>query len=121
MQAAIACLHARAASAADTDWRQIAALYGTLANMAPSPMVRLNRAAAIGMADGPGAGLRLVDELRSELSDHHLMHATRAELLHRAGHDDEAALAYERAIDLADGAARADLERRRADVLGDAV
>jgi RNA polymerase sigma-70 factor (ECF subfamily) len=117
LQAAIAVLHASAPGAADTDWAQIAVLYGALERVAPSPMVALNRAAAVGMADGPEAGLTLVDGLRAgpgALDDHHLLHATRAELLRRAGRPREAATAYRRALELApaQGTARGDLARR---------
>ena len=121
VQAAIACLHASAPTAADTDWREIAALYGALAALTPSPIVELNRAAAIGMAESAAAGLAHADALRSrhpELESFHLLHATRAELLVRAGRPDEADAAYARALTLApaEGTARADLARRRARV-----
>jgi len=124
VQAAIACLHASAPAAADTDWREIAALYGALATLTPSPIIELNRAAAIGMADGPAAGLAHADALRArhpELESFHLLHATRAELLVRAGRPDEADAAYARALTLApaEGTARADLARRRAKINGD--
>jgi RNA polymerase sigma-70 factor, ECF subfamily len=120
VQAAIACLHASAPAAADTDWREIAALYGALAALSPSPVVELNRAAAIGMAESPAAGLAHADTLRArhpELEGFHLLHATRAELLVRAGRLEEADAAYARALALApaEGTARADLARRRAD------
>src|SRR3954470_19218061 len=126
VQAAIACLHASAPSAADTDWREIAALYGALAALSralappsPSPVVELNRAAAIGMAESPAAGLAHADALRArhpELEGFHLLHATRAELLARSGRFEEADAAYGRALALApaEGTARADLARRRA-------
>lgn len=117
LQAAIAVLHAEAPGPAATDWAQIAALYRALERAAPSPMVALNRAAAVGMADGPEAGLALVDGLRagpSSLDHHHLLHATRAELLRRAGRPEEARAAYRRALELApaQGTARLDLTRR---------
>jgi len=116
VQAAIALLHATAARAADTDWAQIAGLYGTLARMTPSPVVELNRAAAVGMAEGPAAGLALLEALEPELSDHAPLHATRAELLHRAGRPWEAILSFRRALALTppDGAAHADLAARLA-------
>jgi RNA polymerase sigma-70 factor (ECF subfamily) len=119
VQAAIACLHASAATAADTDWREIAALYGVLAVLTPSPVIELNRAAAIGMAEGPAAGLTHADAVRArhpELEGFHLLHATRAELLVRAGRLEDAGAAYDRALALApaEGTARADLTRRRA-------
>ena len=101
LQAAIAALHARAPRPDDTDWPEIASLYTALATRNPSPVVRLNRAVAIAMADGPGAGLPLVDELAAELDGYHLFHATRADLLRRLGRRDEADDAYRRALDLA--------------------
>jgi RNA polymerase sigma-70 factor, ECF subfamily len=85
VQAAIAACHARADHAADTDWPQIAALYGRLVELVPSPVVRLNRAVAVAMADGPAAGLALVDELAGELAGYRLLPATRADLLRRLG------------------------------------
>ena len=123
VQAAIACLHASAPTAADTDWREIAALYGALAALSPSPVVELNRAAAIGMAESPAAGLAHADALRArhpELEEFHLLHATRAELLVRAGRSEDADAAYDRALALApaEGTARADLARRRASARG---
>ncbi|SDM17033.1 RNA polymerase sigma factor [Allokutzneria albata] len=110
VQAAIAACHASAASPEDTDWPQIAALYGRLAVLTPSAVVELNRAVAIGMADGPAAGLRLVDALRDkgELAGYHLLPATRADLLRRLHRDTEAAAAYREAIALA----TTDTERR---------
>ncbi|MCA2223589.1 RNA polymerase sigma factor [Nonomuraea aurantiaca] len=103
VQAAIAACHATAAEAADTDWAQIVALYDRLALLVPSPVVRLNRAVAVGMAEGPLAGLALVDGLAEsgELDGYHLLPATRADLLRRLGRDGEAADAYRRALDLA--------------------
>jgi RNA polymerase sigma-70 factor (ECF subfamily) len=123
LQAAIACLHASAPAAADTDWRQIAALYGALATLSPSPVIELNRAAAIGMAEGPLAGLTHADAVRArhpELDGFHLLHATRAELLVRAGRPAEAETAFRRALTLAptEGTARADLTRRLANLNG---
>ena len=83
LQAAIAAVHAGAPRAEATDWRQIALLYGELANVLPTPVVTLNRAVAIAMADGPAAGLALVDALANggALDDYHLLHAARADLL----------------------------------------
>ena len=80
-------MHARAARAEATDWQQIALLYAELANVLPSPVVTLNRAVAIAMADGPAAGLALVDALANggALDDYHLLHAARADLLRREG------------------------------------
>ena len=119
LQAAIAALHAEAPAAAETDWAEIAALYGELARIDPSPVVALNRAVAIAMAHGPHHGLELVDALAPALDEMHLFHSTRADLLRRVGRNDEAGLAYERAIDLATNAAeRVFLERRLAGVRG---
>ena len=102
LQAAIAALHAEAPSAEATDWSQIAQLYRTLARVAPSPVVELNRAVAVAMADGPAAGLVLVDALdeAGELTENHLLHATRADLLRRLGRRAEAASAYRQALAL---------------------
>jgi RNA polymerase sigma-70 factor, ECF subfamily len=103
VQAAIAACHATAPDAASTDWPQIAALYGELARLAPSPVVDLNRAVAVAMADGIPAGLALVDELTASgrLDGYHLLPATRADLLRRAGRAGEARAAYEEALRLA--------------------
>jgi RNA polymerase sigma-70 factor (ECF subfamily) len=96
LQAAIASLHYDET----TDWVQIALLYGRLAELTPSPVVELNRAVAVAMADGPEPGLEIVDRLTG-LERYHLWHSTRAELLHRLGRDEEAATAYSRALELA--------------------
>jgi RNA polymerase sigma-70 factor, ECF subfamily len=101
IEAAIAALHASAPRAEDTDWRQISALYGTLFALHRSPVVALNRAAALSMAEGPEAALPLVDALRLSLEDYHLWHATRADLLRRLGRITEAVSAYQRALELA--------------------
>ena len=103
VQAAIAACHATAGAAADTDWAQIAVLYGRLAEMTPSPVVQLNLAVAVGMARGPQAGLDLVAGLEKsgKLAGYHLLPATRADLLRRLGRRDEAAAAYRAALDLA--------------------
>jgi len=103
VQAAIAACHATAPDAVSTDWPQIAALYGELARLAPSPVVELNRAVAVAMADGVEAGLRLVDELGAagRLEGYHLLPATRADLLRRAGRPDDARAAYAEAVALA--------------------
>jgi RNA polymerase sigma-70 factor (ECF subfamily) len=101
VQAAIAALHARAPRPEDTDWPQIAALYGGLAAMTPSPVVDLNRAVAVAMADGPDAGLALMEPLADELDRYHLFHSARADLLRRSGRTEEARTAYERALELA--------------------
>jgi RNA polymerase sigma-70 factor (ECF subfamily) len=103
VQAAIAAVHASAASAADTDWRQIAALYDALLALNPSPVVGLNRAVAVAMRDGPAKGLGLIDAIlqHGDLNDYHLAHAARADLLRRLGRREEARQAYERALALA--------------------
>jgi RNA polymerase sigma-70 factor (ECF subfamily) len=110
VQAAIAAVHAQAESAADTDWPQIAALYSVLARLTPSPVVELNRAVAVAMAEGPARGLELLDDLdaRGELAHYHLLPAARADLLRRIGRTGEAAEAYRAAIGLAGN----DAERR---------
>jgi RNA polymerase sigma-70 factor, ECF subfamily len=103
LQAAIAACHAIAPDAASTDWTRIASLYADLARLAPSPVVDLNRAVAIAMADGIPAGLALVDELAASgrLEGYHLLPATRADLLRRAGRTAAARAAYEEALELA--------------------
>jgi len=103
LQAAIAALHARAPRPADTDWPQIAALYAVLLRVQPSPVVELNRAVAVAMADGPERGLFLIDQLeaRGELAGYHLVDAARADLLRRLGRRGEANAAYARAVALA--------------------
>jgi RNA polymerase sigma-70 factor (ECF subfamily) len=118
VQAAIAACHATAPDAASTDWPQIAALYGELVRMTPTPVVTLNRAVAVAMADGPEAGLALVDELEASgaLRGYHLLPATRADLLRRLGRRTESAAAYRQALDLAGAdAERRYLERRVAE------
>lgn len=115
LQAAIAAVHAEAEEAPHTDWRQIALLYGELARINPSPIVELNRAVAVSMADGPEAGLSLLERLSEvpELHDYQPYHAARADLLRRAGRLDEARRAYRRALAGAPNeVARAFLERR---------
>jgi RNA polymerase sigma-70 factor (ECF subfamily) len=103
LQAAIAAVHAEAPSAAETDWAQIAGLYGVLLQIEPSPVIELNRAVAIAMRDGPAAGLALVDAIlaRGDLTEYHLAHAARAELCRRLGKTGEAKAAYEQALRLA--------------------
>ena len=123
LQAAIAAGHARAGRADDTDWRAIARLYDALVADVPTPVVELNRAVAVAMADGPRAGLALMDVLgaEGELDGYHLFHAARADLLRRVGRRDEAARAYRRAVDLAGNQTeRAFLARRLAEVRADA-
>ena len=102
VQAAIAACHASAPTAAATDWAQIASLYGELSKFVPSPVVALNRAVAVAMADGPAAGLAIVDGLAAsgELTGYHLLPATRADLLRRLARHAEAADAYREAIEL---------------------
>ncbi len=113
LQAAIAALHAQAAAPEDTDWPQIALLYGELVRLQPSPVVELNRAVAVALACGPDAGLELLDGL--PLERYHLFHSARADLLRRSGRADEARVEYERARELATNPAeRAFLERRLA-------
>jgi RNA polymerase sigma factor (sigma-70 family) len=116
LQAAIAACHARAATAADTDWPRIAALYAVLAALAPSPVVELNRAVAVAMAFGPAAGLALVDALTDEpaLEGYHLLPSVRGDLLARLGRFDEARAELERAAALADNARERDLLLARA-------
>ena len=119
VQAAIAALHDAAPNAAATDWRQIAALYGRLASLAPSPVVELNRAVAIAMADGPAAGLALLEPLAGEqaLAAYPYFHAARADLLRRLGRDAEAGTAYRLALELtSNDVERAFLAQRLAEV-----
>jgi RNA polymerase sigma-70 factor (ECF subfamily) len=119
LQAAIAREHVRAAAAADTDWPAIVALYDDLAAVAPSPVVDLNRAAAVSMSEGPVEGLALLDRLADDpaLAAYHLLPAARADMLRRLGRNAEALAEYRRALDLAPGAAdRAFLSRRCAEL-----
>jgi RNA polymerase sigma-70 factor (ECF subfamily) len=115
LQAAIAAVHAEAPSAAATDWAQIAGLYDVLLRADPSPVVELNRAAAVAMRDGPAAGLALIDAIlaRGDLGDYYLAHSARAELNRRLGQATEARVSYERALGLTQQQpARRFLERR---------
>jgi RNA polymerase sigma-70 factor, ECF subfamily len=113
VQAAIQAVH----SETPTDWRQVVALYDHLLALTPTPMVALNRAIAVGEVDGPGAALVLVDGLRTALGDHHLFHATRAELLRRLGRAEEADTAYADAADRTRNAVERDfLDRRRGEL-----
>lgn len=117
LQAAIAGEHAQAATAGATDWNRIVATYDLLLEAEPSPVIELNRAAAVAMRDGPAAGLTLVDAIlaRGELADYQPAHAARAELCRRLGRHGEARKSYRRAIELTQqGAARRFLERRLA-------
>ncbi len=117
IQAAIAALHAQAPRPEDTDWPQIAALYGRLAELSPSPVVELNRAVAVAMADGPARGLSMVNALAGDLDGYHLFHSARADLLRRLERRDEAAESYRRALALATNPSeRAYLELRLAEV-----
>jgi predicted RNA polymerase sigma factor len=116
LQAAIAACHARARTGDETDWARIAALYERLATVAPSPVVELNRAVAIGMAFGPQAGLDLVDALVSEpsLRDYHLLPSVRADLLAKVGRVAEARPEFERAASLTRNARERELLLARA-------
>jgi RNA polymerase sigma-70 factor, ECF subfamily len=117
LQAAIAALHCQAARAEDTDWPQIVRLYTLLERLQPSPIVSLNRAAAVAMVDGPRAGLALIEGLAADLDRYHLLHAARADLLRRVRSWDAAAESYARALALAtNDAERRFLERRLREV-----
>jgi len=119
IQAAISALHAQAEHAEDTDWPQIAALYHELMKMTPSPVIELNRAVALAMADGPLKGLKLLDQpvLKQELSDYYLFHAARADLLRRVGRLGDAGDAYTLALNLCQNEReRAFLRRRLVEV-----
>jgi RNA polymerase sigma-70 factor, ECF subfamily len=121
LQAAIASLHDAAATPSATDWTQIAALYAGLVAMTPSPVIELNRAVAVAMADGPGAGLAIADAIAAtgQLDGYPYLHAARADLLRRLGRQDDAAAAYRRARELtANTAEQAFLDRRLAEVRG---
>ena len=102
LQAAIAALHAEAATPGDTDWAEVVGLYDVLMRVEPSPVVELNRAVAIAMRDGPAAGLRLIDAIaaRGDLKEYRLLHAARADLCRRLGRVDDAHAAYARALAL---------------------
>jgi RNA polymerase sigma-70 factor (ECF subfamily) len=119
VQAAIAAVHARAPRPEDTDWPQIAALYAALEQTSPTPVIALNHAVAVAMADGPERGLPLVEALADQLDGYHLFHAARADLLRRLDRHAEAATAYRRALGLVTNATeRAYLERRLATLTG---
>jgi len=115
LQAAIAAIHAHAASFDQTDWTEIAALYRQLANISPSPVIALNYAVAIAMSEGPERGLTLIDEIGAtgSLSEYHLFHAARADLLRRLGATAAAVEAYERALELARNPIEQNYLRRR--------
>ncbi|MBD1913456.1 MULTISPECIES: RNA polymerase sigma factor [unclassified Leptolyngbya] len=118
LQAAIAALHCQATRAEETDWAQIAQLYGVLERLQPSPIVSLNRAVAIAMADSPQVALGLIDRLATELDSYHLFHATRADLLRRVGAFTEATQSYTRALELVTNESeRRFLERRLREAL----
>src|SRR5207244_1083447 len=116
LQAAIAACHARAATAAETDWPRIVALYDAVAQLEPSPVVELNRAVAVGMAFGPAAGLDLVDALVNEaaLSSYHLLPAVRGDLLRKLGRYEEARAEFEHAASLTANVRERELLLRRA-------
>ncbi|MFI9311547.1 sigma-70 family RNA polymerase sigma factor [Streptomyces triculaminicus] len=119
LQAAIAVCHAQARTAEDTDWARIAALYEALERLLPTPVVRLNRAVAVGMAHGPGAGLDLADALTTDpaLRDYHLLPGVRGDLLARLGRHEEARLEFRRAASLTRNSAERAFLHRRADTI----
>jgi RNA polymerase sigma-70 factor (ECF subfamily) len=122
LQAAIAALHDDAATAAETDWPQIAALYRVLGEMSPSAVIELNRAVAVAMADGPAAGLAIVERIAAsgKLEEYPYLHSTRADLLRRLELWPDAGAAYRRALALtANAPERAYLERRLAELGAD--
>lgn len=116
LQAAIAACHTQAVTYEDTDWATIATLYGQLVALMPSPVVELNRAVAVSMAEGPEAGLELVDALADEpaLKDYHLLPTVRGDLLERVGRTDEARAEFERAASLTRNARERELLLKRA-------
>ena len=120
LQAAIAACHARARTAEETDWARIAALYGELTRASPSPVVDLNRAVAVGMAEGPAAGLALVDALRGEkaLEGYHLLPGVRGDLLAKLGRPGEARAEFEKAASLAGNSREREVLLARAAALG---
>jgi RNA polymerase sigma-70 factor, ECF subfamily len=118
VQAAIAALHDEAARSEDTDWAEIEALYRHLATLTPGPVIELNRAVALAMSQGPGAGLAALDPLTDALHDNHLFHAARADFLARLDQADQATEAYRRARDLAGTAAERRFFERRIGELG---
>jgi predicted RNA polymerase sigma factor len=116
LQAAIAACHARAFRPEETDWQRIVALYGVLAEVMPSPVVELNRAVAVGMAYGPGAGLDVVDQLAAEptLQGYHLLPSVRGDLLRKLGRNAEAQAEFERAAALTRNERERELSAQRA-------
>ena len=123
LQAAIIACHALASTAGETDWSHIAALYAELAAVVRSPVIELNRAVAVGMADGPEAGLSIVDRLMNEpaLKAYHLLPSVRGDLLHKLGRHEEARAAFEAAAALAGNRREQDLLRQRAAEAADAA
>jgi RNA polymerase sigma-70 factor (ECF subfamily) len=122
LQAAIAAVHAEAPTAAATDWSQIVGLYDVLMRTEPSPVVELNRAAAVAMRDGPEAGLELIDAIlaRGELAAYYLAYGARADLCRRLGRKHDAIAAYQRALELAaQEPERRFLERRLRELNGE--
>ena len=119
VQAAIASLHAGAPRPDDTDWPQIAALYARLYQLQPTPVIALNHAVAIAMADGPAAGLVQMEPLANELESYHLFHSARGELLRRSDRNEEAVAAFERAIALATNPTELTFLRRRLAAIGE--
>jgi predicted RNA polymerase sigma factor len=120
LQAAIIACHARAATAQQTDWPRIAGLYAHLAELAPSPVIELNRAVAVGMAEGPQAGLAIADRLMDEpvMKKYHLLPSVRGDLLQRLGRYDEARAAFTAAAALTANRREQDMLARRAAACG---
>jgi len=116
LQAAIVACHARASTAAETDWRQISALYSELSALVNSPVIELNRAVAVGMAEGPAAGLEIADRLSGEpaLKTYHLLESVRGDLLYKLGRFEQAKAAFAAAAELAGNQRERDFLRRRA-------
>ena len=113
VQAAISAVHAEARTAEETDWRQIAALYRTLATLNPSVVIEVNRAVALAMAWGAQAGLQVLQQLDGQVEEYYPYHAARADLLRRMGQPEAASEAYKRALNLCNNSAeRAYLQRR---------
>jgi predicted RNA polymerase sigma factor len=123
LQAAIIACHAQATTADDTDWSRIAGLYAELAAAAPSPVIELNRAVAVGMAEGPELALAIVDRLMNEpaLKGYHLLPSVRGDLLQKLGRFEEAQASFELAATLAGNKREHDLLRRRAAEAGNAA